>query len=136
PCSHVVQLHVEDEERWTCALSRRRRFRRLDFGHVEEPSEHRIHGNERGRHSPAGTQKVAPGEPEFGRQTSGRAQNPILYFSLCRGLRQRRKLLVRHQPSRKWDFGAQTLAHALAHPECEAIRLQHWTPPSMFRTWR
>jgi hypothetical protein len=109
--AHVVELHVEDEERIAGARLEGGGLGGLHRQHVEEAPEHRVHGQERGGHPPARAEEVAPAQPEPGREPRRVREDAVLDPALRGGLGQRRELLVGDEPRRQGQLGRQTLAH-------------------------
>ena len=121
----VVKLDVEDEDGPASHFFRCRRVGRLGGRHIEEPAEHRVHGQKRGHHPAAGAQKLSSAEPEPRGQAPRLGEDPLLHLPLCGGLRERLELLVGDQPGRDRRLGLVSAAHAGANAECKRVQLHH-----------
>jgi hypothetical protein len=120
-----MELHVKDEAGRARTLPERRRIGRLDLEHVEEPSEHRVHGQERRRHPAASPQEVTAAHPEPRRQTARPGEDPVLHRSLGGRLREGRELLVGDEPRRERRERANPPSHAGADLEGVAVLHRH-----------
>src|SRR5260370_7824153 len=95
-----MELYVEYDDGRARTLPERRWIGRLDLEHVEEPSEHRVHGQERRRHPAAPPQEITAAYPAPRRQPARPPAAPLPHPSLRRPPPRSRKRLLVDQPLR------------------------------------
>jgi hypothetical protein len=96
--AHEVKLVVEDELAGERLGTRRRHLGLRRFGRIdlEQAAEDLVHGDEGRRHAAGAAQEAAPVEAEPAPVALGQFLDAGLHHSLCRTLRQRIELAVRH----------------------------------------
>ncbi len=130
--AHEVRLGIDDELPGQRLRAQVGDTRRGGFGaaHLEDGTEHVVHGEEGRRHAGARGQELAPAQAVLRREITRQLRHPGLDAALLRRLRQRvvfavRDDLGRNRPSERRDFGR---CGALELGVAEIVR--HGSPPS------